>query len=93
MTTPPSANDVTNINKYAFPLLLALISAGLVGNHFNFEIFLNINFLFGSIFAMLVLQFFGLKGQSVGNLTTGPRTYSIIKRNLRELRYTTTCLD
>ena len=26
----------------------------------NYEIFLNINFIFGSLFAMLVLQFFGL---------------------------------
>jgi signal transduction histidine kinase/CheY-like chemotaxis protein len=46
-------------DKYSIPLLLALIAAGLTGNYFNFEIFLNINFLFGSIFAMLALQFFG----------------------------------
>ena len=46
--------------RYSIPLLLALIAAGLAGNYFNFEIFLNINFLFGSIFAMLALQFFGL---------------------------------
>ncbi|MEI6828030.1 MAG: ATP-binding protein, partial [Desulfuromonadales bacterium] len=45
--------------KYSIQLLLALIVAGLAGNYFNFEIFLNINFLFGSIFAMLALQFFG----------------------------------
>lgn len=37
----------------------ALIVAGLAGNYFNYPIFLNIYFLFGSIFAMLALQFFG----------------------------------
>jgi signal transduction histidine kinase len=40
-------------------LLLALIAAGLAGNHFKYPIFLNIDFLFGSIFALLVLQVFG----------------------------------
>ncbi len=40
-------------------LLLTLITAGLAGNYFRFPIFLNIDFLFGSIFAMLALQLFG----------------------------------
>ena len=40
-------------------LLLALIAAGLAGNHFKYPIFLNIDFLFGSIFSLLALQFFG----------------------------------
>jgi PAS domain-containing protein len=39
---------------------VALIAAGLAGNYFNFSLFLNIDFLFGSIFAMLALQFLGL---------------------------------
>jgi len=43
--------------KYGIPLLLAMITAGQVGNYFNFAIFLNIYFLFGGIFAMLALQF------------------------------------
>jgi len=46
--------------KYCIPLFIVLIAAGLAGNHFNFPIFLNINFIFGSIFALLALQFFGL---------------------------------
>ena len=33
---------------------------GLVCNCFNYPIFLNIDFLYGSIFAMLALQYFGL---------------------------------
>lgn len=41
-------------------LFLLLVAAGLAGNYFSFSIFLNIDFLFGSIFAMLVLQYFGL---------------------------------
>ena len=46
--------------KYRIPLFLALIAAGLAGNHFNFPIFLSIDFIFGSIFALLALQLFGL---------------------------------
>ena len=45
--------------RYRTSLLLAFIAAGLAGNYFKFPIFLNIDVLFGSIFAMLVLQFFG----------------------------------
>lgn len=46
--------------KYSIPLLLALIVAGLASNYLDFPIFFNLDFLFGSIFAMLALQFFGL---------------------------------
>ena len=46
--------------KYSGLLFLALITAGLAGNYLHFHIFLNVNFLFGSIFAMLALQFLGL---------------------------------
>lgn len=46
--------------KYSTPFLLFLIIAGLVGNHFRFPLFFNIDFMFGSIFAMLALQYFGL---------------------------------
>jgi diguanylate cyclase (GGDEF)-like protein/PAS domain S-box-containing protein len=41
-------------------LFVVLVAAGLAGNYFSFPIFLNIDFLFGSIFAMLALQYFGL---------------------------------
>ena len=59
MTTSPSSNSAIT-NKYSIPLFIALIIVGLAGNYFNFQIFFNINYLFGSIFAMLVLLFFGL---------------------------------
>ncbi|MCX5864819.1 MAG: ATP-binding protein [Deltaproteobacteria bacterium] len=59
MSTTLSTNTAET-TKYRTTLFLTLIAAGLAGNYFNFPIFLNINFLFGSIFAMLALQFFGL---------------------------------
>lgn len=39
--------------------IAALIAAGLCGNYLKFPLFLNIDFLFGSIFALLVLLFYG----------------------------------
>ena len=57
MSASPPANDV-RLGRYAIPLFLALIAAGLAGNYFKFNI-LNLHFIFGSIFAMLALQFFG----------------------------------
>lgn len=47
-------------SRFSLPLFLALIAAGLAGNYFNFPLFNNIDFLLGSIFALLALQFFGL---------------------------------
>ncbi|WP_224983428.1 PAS domain S-box protein [Geomonas agri] len=56
-------------------LLAALILAGLAGNYFNFSIFLNIDFLFGSIFAMLALQTLGLGRGVLAALVIGSYTY------------------
>jgi len=47
--------------KQALPLFAALTAAGLAGNYFSYEIFFNIQFIFGSIFAMLALQMLGLR--------------------------------
>jgi two-component system, cell cycle sensor histidine kinase and response regulator CckA len=52
--------EKTRGNKYSPSLLLAFIAAGLAGNYLSFPLFLNVDFLFGSIFAMLALQFFGV---------------------------------
>jgi len=58
--------------KQTLSLFLVLIVAGLAGNYFRFPIFLNIDFLFGSIFAMLALQFFGLgRGISADAIIAG----------------------
>jgi PAS domain S-box-containing protein len=47
--------------RYGRALFLGLIVAGLAGNYFNVDFFLNVNFLFGSIFSMLALQVFGMR--------------------------------
>lgn len=53
-----SSADQRLSRRFAIPLYLALIVAGLAGNYFPFAI-LNAHFIFGSIFAMLALQIFG----------------------------------
>ena len=60
MSADTSPANTALPDRYSIPLLLALIAAGLAGNYFKYPIFLNIDFLFGSIFAMLALQFFGI---------------------------------
>ena len=46
-------------SHHGTPLFVALVCAGIVGNYFKVPLFLDIDFLFGSIFAILALQFFG----------------------------------
>ena len=46
--------------RWSFGMLFLFVVAGLAGNYLKYPIFLNIDFLFGSIFAMLTLQFLGL---------------------------------
>lgn len=58
MSAKPSAGSGAN-RRYAIPIYLALIAAGLAGNVLKFSL-LNADFIFGSIFAMLALQLFGL---------------------------------
>lgn len=52
-----SLDDLRN-HRCAVIIFFAFIAAGLAGNYFKFTI-LNADFIFGSIFAMLALQFFG----------------------------------
>jgi signal transduction histidine kinase len=63
--------------RNAWALLLGLIAAGLAGNYFKYPIFLNIDFLFGSIFAMLALQLFGPARGIVAAALMASVTYSI----------------
>ena len=58
-SSPITNRSITS--KYSVPLLISLIAAGLAGNYFRFPIFFNVDFLFGSIFALLALQFFGIR--------------------------------
>jgi signal transduction histidine kinase len=53
-------NNTPIPDKRSIPLFIAVVAFGLAGNYFKFPIFLNIDFLFGSIFAMLALQLVGL---------------------------------
>jgi hypothetical protein len=57
-----SNSDEAKYRKSTFPFLLLPVAAGLAGNYFRFQLFLNTDFLFGSIFAMPALQFIGLGG-------------------------------
>lgn len=42
-------------------LFLALVACGVAGNYFKFTIFFNVDFIFGSVFALIVLLKFGLR--------------------------------
>lgn len=59
MPIVPQTNSAL-FERTSLPFMLIMVAAGLVGNYVNIEIFLDVDFLFGSIFAMLALQFFGL---------------------------------
>ena len=72
---PPVFSNLAESGKYRIPFLIALITAGLAGNYYNFEIFLNINFLFGSVFAMLALQSFGLRRGIIAAACIASYTY------------------
>ena len=51
------------------------MAAGLVANYFKFPIFLNISFMFGSIFAMLALQIFGTVPATLAAAVIASYTY------------------
>jgi PAS domain S-box-containing protein len=61
----------------SLPLLLALMAAGLLGNHYRYPIFLDVDFLFGSVFAMLALQLFGTARGIVAAAVIASYTYFI----------------
>lgn len=56
----PDTAAPAGTNQETLPFLLFLILVGVAGNIFRFPIFFDIDFLFGSIFALLALQLFGL---------------------------------
>lgn len=56
-------------------LFIALVIVGLLGNHFNYQMFLNIDFLFGSIFSMLALQLCGFHRGVFASLLISRYTY------------------
>jgi PAS domain S-box-containing protein len=52
-------SEASTTPRHPLFLLFALMCAGLAGIFFGYPIFFNLDFLFGSIFAMLALQFLG----------------------------------
>ena len=58
-----------NLRNVLYGLLIAM---GLAGNYFKYPLFLEIEFLFGSIFAFLALQYFGkTRGMAAGVVIAG----------------------
>lgn len=56
-------------------LLILLIVLGLAGNYLKYPVFFSIDFLFGSIFVMLVLQIFGVRAGVIAAFVTSTVTY------------------
>jgi PAS domain S-box-containing protein len=71
----PLASEGSVESSHSLPLLLALILGGLAGIYVRYPIFFNLNFLFGSLFAMLALQFLGLRRGLVAALVISSYTY------------------
>ena len=76
MTTLHKGSTVPPL-KQALPILAALVAAGLVGNSFPYELFFNIQFIFGSVFAMLALQVLGLRLGTLAALLISSSTYPL----------------
>ncbi len=55
----PKKSAIAEDWKKVLPLFGALTAAGLTGNYLRYPLFFNIDYLFGSIFAMLALQVLG----------------------------------
>ena len=58
---------------------VTLVLLGIAGNYFAYPIFLNIDFLFGSIFALLALQFLGLRQGVLAAVIISSYTYLLWK--------------
>ncbi len=69
------AFDASGKRRFNLFLYLTLMAAGMLGNYFKFPLFLNIDFLFGSIFAMLALQFFGIGRATLAAALIASLTY------------------
>ena len=56
-------------------LFVALTGLGLAGNYFKYPVFFSIDFLFGSIFSMLVLQLLGARLGVLSAIVVSSSTY------------------
>lgn len=65
------------INALVSPLFPVLIALGLAGNYFKFTIFFNVDFVFGSIFALIILQKFGIRLGIIGAAIISSGTWAL----------------
>ena len=70
-------SKTTRTPSYPALVFLALVIAGLAGNYFKFELFFNIQFIFGSVFALLALQILGLVPGVLAAILISSITYSL----------------
>jgi PAS domain S-box-containing protein len=63
--------------RLAVPLFSLLVLAGLAGNLLGYEIFFNLTFIFGSIFALLALQVFGVASGVLAAALIGSATWQV----------------
>ncbi len=77
MTTLQKGSNVPQM-KQAVPIFVVLVAAGLAGNYYcTYELFFNIQFIIGSVFAMLVLQLLGLRLGALAALLISSITYQL----------------
>ncbi|MGF1459568.1 MAG: ATP-binding protein [Leptolyngbyaceae cyanobacterium] len=56
-------------------LLISLVVLGCIGTYFNLEMFLGVNFLFGSIFSLVIVYFYGLIPGTIAAIVISTYTY------------------
>ena len=75
MLNTTHADELPFHRKHPVLLFLALTGAGLAGNYLRYEVFFDIQFIFGSIFALLALQYFGLRLGVLAAVLISSETY------------------
>jgi len=60
-----------------FSWLAALIAAGVLGNIFKISLFYNVDFIFGSVFSILILNYYGLFPALISTIAISSYTYLI----------------
>lgn len=58
-------------------IFIGLVVSGMLGDYFRFTVFHSVDFAFGSIFALLALQIFGVRAGVAAALLIGGATYAI----------------
>ncbi|MDD5757997.1 MAG: PAS domain S-box protein [Desulfobulbaceae bacterium] len=72
-----SDNKTPLTTNWAVLILAVLVAVGLAANYFKYELFFNIQFIFGSIFAILALQLLGITAGILAALLISSITYPL----------------